>query len=54
MKTHYDKIFIQFFSGHMAKMAATHIYGKNLPSPEQDSSIADVGLTKFAQMMILG
>ena len=50
--------------GHMTKMAAMPIYGKNplksSPEPEgrlpQDlvCSIGDVGPTKFVQMMILG
>ena len=50
--------------GHMTKMAATSIYGKNpfrSSSPEPESqwpwdlvcSIGDVGHTKFVKMMIL-
>ena len=39
--------------GHMTKMAAMPIYGKN-PSKILVCSIGDVGPTKFVQMMILG
>ena len=52
------------FSGHMTKMAATPIYGKNplKSSPEAGRwwpwelvcSVGDVGPSKFVQMMILG
>ena len=67
VKNPYDKsakIYTKYF-GHMTKMAATPIYGKNLlksSSPEPEGqwpwdlvcSIGDVESTKFVQMMILG
>ena len=51
--------------GHMTKMAATPIYGKNLSkiffsntrrpmTRDLACSIGDVGPSKFVQMMILG
>ena len=53
------------YFGHMTKMAATPIYGKNplkILSPEPEGlgpwdfvcSYGDVGPTKFEQVMILG
>ena len=65
-KTPYDKlakIYAKYF-GHMTKMTAMPIYGKNLlksSSPEPEGlwywdlvcSIGDVGPTKFVQMIIL-
>ena len=67
MKTPNDSLAKIYTSctGHMTKMAATPIYGKNplkTSSPEPEGrwpwglvcSIGDVGPTKFVQMMILG
>ena len=65
MKIPYDnlaKTYATYF-GHMTKMAATSIYGKNLlksSSPEPEGrlpwdlvcSIGDVGPTKFVKMMV--
>ena len=59
MKPSYDKfakIYAKYF-GHMTKMAAMPIYGKNplegLWYWDLVCSIGDVGSTKFVQMMIL-
>ena len=66
MKTSYDKlakIYAKYF-GHMTKMAATPIYGKNHlkiffsrtrrpMTLDLVCSICDVGPTKFVQMMNL-
>ena len=60
-----ERKFVQNGLGHMTKMAATPIYGKNpkrSSSPEPEGrwpwdlvcSIRVVGPTKFVQMMILG
>ena len=67
MKTPYDKLatICAIYVGHMTKMTATPIYGKNplkISSLEPEGrlpwdlvfSIGVVGPTKIVQMMILG